>query len=151
MKGGKARKTIDKILEVRRQEENQAAVEVAGRSAEVERAEESLVAAQEELKAKTHAIHAGKSAFKRRLAGGVKGAELAMAQTHWDVQRTDLETAAGRVTELKTALGRARRALHAARLHLKQKSAERRAAEKYSGRLLQREMKDRERKEENGS
>lgn len=150
MKGGKARKTIDKILEIRRQEEHQAAVEAAGRSREVERAQEILSAAQEELEAMAQANRAGKSAFRRRIAGGVKGAELAMAQTHWDLQRTDLERAAGRVSELRKALGRARRALGAARQKLKQKSAERRAAEKYAGRLQRREATDRQRKEENG-
>lgn len=151
MKGGKSRKTIDKIIQVRRQEENQAAVEAAGRLADVEKAQESLVAAEEELEAKEDAVRAGSSAFRRRLAGGVKGAELAMAHAHQDVQRRDLERTARRVSELKARLDRARRALMDARQKLKQKSAKRRAAEKYSGRLLKGEMEEMEKKEENGS
>jgi len=149
MTGGKGRKTIDKVLEVRRQEENQAALEAAARGAEVERAQENLAAAEEELEAITAKVRAVSSTLRRRLAKGAKGTELAMAQAHAEAGRTDLEKAGTRVSELKTTLGQARMALNGAMEKLKQKSADKRVAEKYVGRLVRKERKEREKKEEN--
>jgi flagellar biosynthesis chaperone FliJ len=148
MTGGKGKKTIDKILEVRRQEENQAALDVAARSADVDRAKEGLAAARGEQKAKSEKLRRASSTIRRRLEGGMKGAELALAQAHLEALRSDLEGAGTRVSESRKALGRAQLALKGARERLKRRSADRRVAERYTGRLARRQREEREKREE---
>lgn len=148
MPGGKGKKTIDKVLEVRREEENQAALEVSARNADVERAKESLAAAEEELKAGAAKVRDASSTIRSRFMGGIKGAELAMAQAHLDVLKSDLEKADALVSRSKAALDQARLALTRARDRLKRKSAHRRVAEKYTGRLARREREEKEKREE---